>query len=191
MATKKCPFCAEEIQEEAIKCKHCGEMLDHQITASPSPSPEPSSVEEASREEAKPEKQKTNPVAMGCAILLVLMVGFWLYVAVRTPLSPPTPATRQSTGATTGDDVILKWSDSDSSGYLAVDDAAWDAMFEAINANDEIGVMQLVGAGRVYVVQSGTSARVLDTGFTSYKVRLMDGPSAGVAGWVVREFVQR
>ncbi len=63
---KKCPFCAEEIQDEAVKCKHCGEFLD-------------ASKRPRLAEEQLPWYFKTTfiVIALGCVGPLALPLIWW------------------------------------------------------------------------------------------------------------------
>ncbi|MGD1046640.1 MAG: hypothetical protein ABR936_15135 [Bacteroidota bacterium] len=64
MSTKKCPFCAEEIQIDAKKCKHCGEILDSSLKNGSS-----------NAQQIKPKKKRIGFWGI-IGIIILVVIGF-------------------------------------------------------------------------------------------------------------------
>lgn len=68
----KCPFCAEEIKSEAIKCKHCGSMLNNAVGAK--------SVEKGIKTEKA--KESVGVFMVLGLIMLSFLFGFTIHYSV-------------------------------------------------------------------------------------------------------------
>jgi uncharacterized membrane protein YvbJ len=72
MTTIKCPYCAEEIQSEAKKCKHCGEWL---WSSAGQESAELNTEYESKGVSAGIKKQKADEFDRNLLIFIGLIVG--------------------------------------------------------------------------------------------------------------------
>ncbi len=72
---------------------------------------------------------------------------------------------------------------------LARTDSAWTEMVDADQVNDGWTLVSLIESDRVISTPDGTRGVIVGVGFTSYRVRLLDGPYVGNVGWVQRKYV--
>jgi DNA-directed RNA polymerase subunit RPC12/RpoP len=129
----------------------------------------------------------------------------WIGIGIATAIAaggifwlggPPWGRPEETAGAAkVGDAVVLRLPDAgpvDLRGiWLARTDSSWNEVHDARRLRDAGTLNRLASSGLAFTTANGTRGVVVDSRWMALRVRLLDGPRVGEAGWVDRDHVAR
>lgn len=114
------------------------------------------------------------------AIIISVLVGAFVIYAYGTNTKAP--------AAHVGDTVKIIAGQTSDEVPVAATKEADDEFSKVLNAKDEHGYNQLFASGKMFRVNKGTKALVIERSYTMAQVRILEGSHEGKAGWVPVEF---
>ena len=178
---KKCPFCAEEIQDGAIVCKFCKSSL----------------VDNKDKPSSLSSEQKKWLIAT----LVVSTIFFIIIITNITSRNSTSSESQINSSSSLSNDLQIG-----DEGYLRLpgildptqviclgttkDDA--NAITKATMANDYMGLLEIPGA---FCVGNGSQIKFIERSFPLNKVRIVkgvnevDSDKIGLSGWLPYEWV--
>jgi hypothetical protein len=128
----------------------------------------------------------TSKMLYGAIFALSLLNGCDESTAPRQD-SAPTPTPRRTPMA--GDTISLRVGNLEMI-LVATDKPSLDRMIQLASAKDNLGLMQLAASGKAIWVDSGTPAKIIDSGWTWAELRIMGGEHVGKSVFVPSGFIE-